>query len=171
MTIMGSPLISVCMIVRDEAAVLPRCLRAAVGLWDELVVVDTGSQDETVEIAQAYGADVLHYAWIAPGHKGAARNLGLEAATGEWCVVLDADEIVRGAPWAPQTFASSSRRFPPMPRRAMSALKTMGREEKSSYRGSNPDSSGAASIATCTASMRFLSTTVTAKKPFIRFPW
>jgi glycosyltransferase involved in cell wall biosynthesis len=61
--------LSLCMIIRDEAAMLPEFLKRVRGLWDELVVVDTGSQDQTVAILEAAGAKVardpddfyLHY--------------------------------------------------------------------------------------------------------------
>jgi len=92
--------IAVCMIVKNEESVLPRCLDAIKGLWDELIIVDTGSTDRTVEIAQSYGANVLHYEWIAPGNKGAARNFGIAAAVSQWIVVLDADEVIINAPQA-----------------------------------------------------------------------
>jgi hypothetical protein len=78
------------MIVRDEAADLPRCLASVTGVVDELVVVDTGSTDTTVAIALAAGARVLHQPWH--DDFAAARNVGLEAATGEWILHLDADE-------------------------------------------------------------------------------
>lgn len=87
-------LISVCMIVKNEEAVLGRCLDSIDGLWDELIIVDTGSTDCTIEIAESYGAKVLHYEWIAPGHKGEARNVGIDKAVGQWIVVVDADEVV-----------------------------------------------------------------------------
>jgi glycosyltransferase involved in cell wall biosynthesis len=92
-----SKLISVCMIVKNEEECLPRALENLGGFWDELIIVDTGSTDNTVEIAKAHGAKVLHYEWAAPGHKGEARNVGVDAATGEWIVVLDADEVIRDA--------------------------------------------------------------------------
>lgn len=82
--------ISLCMIVRDEAELLPGCLEAAAGAFDELVVVDTGSRDATVEVARAHGARVLSRPWT--DDFSAARNLSLEAATGSWILVLDADE-------------------------------------------------------------------------------
>lgn len=86
--------ISICMIVKNEESVLPRALAHWRQLADELIVVDTGSTDNTVKVAEDLGATVLHYEWSYPGHKGEARNVGLDAATGDWIVVLDADEII-----------------------------------------------------------------------------
>jgi tetratricopeptide (TPR) repeat protein len=82
--------LSICMIVRDEAADLPRCLASLAGVADELVVVDTGSLDATPDLAAAAGARVIRIAW--PRDFAAARNVSLDAATGDWCVVIDADE-------------------------------------------------------------------------------
>jgi tetratricopeptide (TPR) repeat protein len=84
--------ISLCMIVKDEEAMIGRCLEAARGAVDEIVVVDTGSTDRTVEIAEAHGARVLHHAW--DGDFSAARNASFEAATGDWVMYLDADEVL-----------------------------------------------------------------------------
>src|SRR6266700_3381844 len=83
--------LSRCMIVRDEAELLPRCLAAVRGLWTELRVVDTGSRDGTVAILEAEGARVIHRAW--DGDFSAARNAGIEGATGDWILYLDADEV------------------------------------------------------------------------------
>lgn len=99
--------IGVCMIVKNEEEVLARCLDSIAGLWDELIIVDTGSTDRTVEIAESYGATVLHYEWIAPGNKGDARNVGIRAATGDWIVVVDADEVVVNAPQLRQDILSA----------------------------------------------------------------
>jgi tetratricopeptide (TPR) repeat protein len=82
--------ISICMIVRDEERDLPRCLASLAGLADELVVVDTGSIDRTPELAAAAGARVVRIAW--PNDFAAARNVAIDAATGDWILVLDADE-------------------------------------------------------------------------------
>jgi hypothetical protein len=82
--------LSLCMIVRDGAATLPRCLESVRGLADEIVVVDTGSKDESPQIARAHGADVLTTEWR--DDFSAARNLGLARAKGAWILVLDADE-------------------------------------------------------------------------------
>lgn len=86
------PRLSLCMIVRDEAARLPACLDAVGDLADELVVVDTGSRDATRDLARARGARVIETPWI--GDFAAARNLGLAEARGAWILVLDADEIL-----------------------------------------------------------------------------
>lgn len=83
------------MIVRDEAELLPRFLECAKGLWDELCVVDTGSRDATVSILEGAGAKVLRHAWN--DDFAAARNVGLTAASGEWILFLDADEMVSPA--------------------------------------------------------------------------
>lgn len=80
------------MIVKDEAAMLPVFLERVRGLWDELIVVDTGSSDETIAILEAAGAKVLHQAWQNDFSR--ARNRSIGAATGEWALVLDPDEHV-----------------------------------------------------------------------------
>jgi tetratricopeptide (TPR) repeat protein len=85
-------MISLCMIVRDEAATLARALESAQGAVGEIVVVDTGSGDDTVAIAQSYGAKVFHFDWI--NDFAAARNESLRQATGDWVLVLDADEVL-----------------------------------------------------------------------------
>ncbi|WP_298212661.1 TPR domain-containing glycosyltransferase [Ferrimicrobium sp.] len=88
------PLVSLCMIVKDEEKYLPDALHSAEGLADEVIVYDTGSKDNTVEIAKAHGAKVVlgewrdDFAW--------ARNQTLEYATGQWILWIDADERVRG---------------------------------------------------------------------------
>jgi tetratricopeptide (TPR) repeat protein len=88
----SEPAISLCMIVRDEAGSLPACLASVAGVVDELVVVDTGSRDGTGELARAAGARVVEWAWC--GDFAAARNCSLEAARGDWVLVLDADETL-----------------------------------------------------------------------------
>ncbi|WKT83382.1 MULTISPECIES: TPR domain-containing glycosyltransferase [unclassified Thermosynechococcus] len=84
--------ITLCMIVRDEAARLPRCLASVVGVVDEAVIVDTGSQDETVAIARQWGARVYEVPWQEDF--AAARNIALQYVTTEWVLVLDADETL-----------------------------------------------------------------------------
>jgi tetratricopeptide (TPR) repeat protein len=84
--------VSLCMIVKDEEAMLPRCLASVAEHVDELIVVDTGSTDGTVAIAESFGARVLHHEWT--GDFSAARNVSLDAATGDWLLYLDADEVL-----------------------------------------------------------------------------
>jgi tetratricopeptide (TPR) repeat protein len=84
--------LTLCMIVRDEEAQLDRCLDSVRGVADEIVVVDTGSQDRTVEIARAHGARIVEFPWT--DHFADARNAGLEVATGDWIFYLDADEAL-----------------------------------------------------------------------------
>ena len=87
--------LSLCMIVRDEEELLPAFLEHARGLWDELVAVDTGSQDETLRILASAGARVASRAW--EGDFAAARNASLDLAQGDWVLVLDADEMASPA--------------------------------------------------------------------------
>ena len=88
--------ISLCMIMRDEEEHLARCLASVQGIVDEIVIVDTGSIDRSVEIAEGFGARVLHEEWR--GDFAAPRNTSIDAATGEWILVLDADEeLIDGA--------------------------------------------------------------------------
>jgi len=90
------PRVSLCMIVRDETTMLPDCLASVRGAVDEVVVVDTGSVDDTPQVARAAGAIVVHRPW--DDDFAAPRNLAITVATGDWILVLDADErLTRGA--------------------------------------------------------------------------
>jgi glycosyltransferase involved in cell wall biosynthesis len=82
--------LSLCMIVKNEAQNLGRCLASAQAWADEIIVVDTGSSDETVAIAESFGAKVDYFEWC--NDFAAARNYSLSLATGEWILVLDADQ-------------------------------------------------------------------------------
>ncbi len=84
------PRLSLCMIVRDEAQMLPGFLAAGAGLWDELCVIDTGSRDATVSLLEAAGARVTRRPW--DDDFAGARNASLDLATGDWILFLDADE-------------------------------------------------------------------------------
>lgn len=86
------PTLTLCMIVKDEEAQLPRCLASVQGVVDEMVVVDTGSADRTEAIAESFGARVLRHPW--DGSFSTARNVSLDAAGGDWILVLDADEAL-----------------------------------------------------------------------------
>ncbi|MBU0753984.1 MAG: glycosyltransferase family 2 protein [Planctomycetes bacterium] len=82
--------ISACMIVRDEEKRLPGCLDSLRSVVDEIIVVDTGSEDRTMAVAEAKGAKVFAQPW--KDDFSAARNAALGKATGNWILVLDADE-------------------------------------------------------------------------------
>lgn len=82
--------LSACVIVKNEEKHLPRWLACVQQLADELIVVDTGSEDRTVEIAEAGGARVFSFPWR--DDFSAAKNFALEQATGKWILFLDADE-------------------------------------------------------------------------------
>ena len=80
------------MIVKNEEQFLDQCLAALDGVAHQIVVVDTGSTDRTVQIAKAHGAEVHHFDWC--DDFAAARNFALEHARGDWVLVLDADEVL-----------------------------------------------------------------------------
>lgn len=83
-------LLSAVLITRDEEKHLGPCLESVRGTVDEIIVVDTGSTDRTVDIARAHGAQVVNHRW--QDDFAAARNVGLEQARGEWILYIDADE-------------------------------------------------------------------------------
>jgi tetratricopeptide (TPR) repeat protein len=81
------------MIARNEAEHLPRCLESIKDLVQEIIFVDTGSTDNTVEIAKTYGAKVFHFPWA--DNFSDARNFAIKHATGDWILHLDADEELK----------------------------------------------------------------------------
>lgn len=84
--------LSLCMIVRDEEETVGRAIKSALAVVDEVVVVDTGSTDNTRLIVEGYGARVIDFPWN--DDFSGARNAGLAAAYGDWILVLDADEVL-----------------------------------------------------------------------------
>ena len=86
--------ISVCMIVKNESDILARCLDSLRGIWDELIIIDTGSTDNTKEIAGRYTDSVYDHEWT--GDFSAARNYALSFASCEYIYTADADEILEG---------------------------------------------------------------------------
>ncbi len=86
------PTLSVIMIVKNEAACIADCLNSVRAIADEMIVVDTGSTDETCVIAEKIGAKLSHIEW--PDDFAAARNASIAAATGDWLLHMDADEVL-----------------------------------------------------------------------------
>src|SRR4051812_11925913 len=89
---MKSPTLSLCMIVKNESQWLRQALTSVKDLVDEIIIVDTGSEDSTVEIAKSFGAKIFSIPWENDFSK--ARNYSLEQATSDWILVLDADEVI-----------------------------------------------------------------------------
>ena len=82
--------ISLCMIVKNEERTLARCLDSVAGITDEIVIVDTGSSDRTMEIAAQYTDRIFMYEWA--DDFAAARNFSFDQATQEYILWLDADD-------------------------------------------------------------------------------
>ncbi|PKL82210.1 MAG: hypothetical protein CVV24_11320 [Ignavibacteriae bacterium HGW-Ignavibacteriae-3] len=88
------PKLTLSMIVKNEAKHLSECLNSVRDVADEIVIVDTGSNDKTVEIAKSFGAKIYNYKWI--NDFSAARNFALYQSTGDFILYLDADERLDG---------------------------------------------------------------------------
>ncbi|MFH0734108.1 MAG: glycosyltransferase [bacterium] len=82
--------LSLCMIVKNEEKYLADCLESVKSIADEIIIVDTGSNDLTVEIAQKYNSKIYYYQWI--NDFSSARNFALSKCSGRWILYLDADE-------------------------------------------------------------------------------
>ena len=85
-------LLSACLIVKNEEQRLPQCLESLRSLADEIIVVDTGSIDRTLAIAEEYQARIFHFDWCDDFSQ--ARNYAIAQAKGKWILVIDADEVV-----------------------------------------------------------------------------
>lgn len=82
--------LTACLIVKNEEKTLARCLSSLQHVCDEIVVVDTGSTDQTIQIARSFGAKIGEFEWVQDF--SAARNHSLSLATGNWILWIDADE-------------------------------------------------------------------------------
>ncbi|KAF0118064.1 MAG: family 2 glycosyl transferase, partial [bacterium] len=84
--------ISLCMIARNEENCIAKALENVRDYVDEIILVDTGSTDKTCQIASSYGAKIYHHPWNDDFSE--SRNYSLSYATGDWIIVLDADEAI-----------------------------------------------------------------------------
>src|SRR5262249_42963111 len=84
--------LSLCMIVRDNAGTIRPCLESIRPWVDEMIVVDTGSNDETPKIAESLGARVFHFPWC--DSFSAARNESRRPARGHWIFWMDPDDPI-----------------------------------------------------------------------------
>lgn len=82
--------VSLCMIVKNEQETLGRCLESVKDIVDEMVIVDTGSTDETKKIAKSYDARIFDYEWN--DSFADARNYSMSKAGGDWILIMDADD-------------------------------------------------------------------------------
>ncbi|MFW6358138.1 MAG: tetratricopeptide repeat protein [Chroococcales cyanobacterium] len=80
------------MIIKDESEKLPRCLKSAKEVVNEIIILDTGSTDNSIQVAKEFGAKVYSFEWC--NDFSVARNEALKYVTGDWVLVLDADEVL-----------------------------------------------------------------------------
>ncbi|MBD3319745.1 MAG: glycosyltransferase, partial [Chitinivibrionales bacterium] len=85
--------------VRNEEAVLPRCLESTADIADEIIIVDTGSHDNTIAVAEQFNARIIQSEW--KNDFSHARNISIEHASGEWILWLDADDVIPSGSIAP----------------------------------------------------------------------
>lgn len=100
------PKISACLIVKNEEVRLPDCLRSLSGYADEIVVADTGSTDTTRDIVREFGCTLIDIPWEHDFSK--ARNHTLRHATGDWIVIIDADERLLNPELLHETITNST---------------------------------------------------------------
>lgn len=84
--------LSLCMICKNEEKKIARCINSVKAIVDEMIIVDTGSDDHTIEIAKSLGAQVFEIVWEKNFAK--AKNVAIDKATGDWIIFLDADEYL-----------------------------------------------------------------------------
>jgi len=103
------PRIALCVIARDEAQFIGGCLASASGAVDQIIVVDTGSTDETAAIARQHGAKVVNHRWN--DHFAEARNAALAHVQADWILLLDADERLASGAGPSVRAAAASNEF------------------------------------------------------------
>jgi tetratricopeptide (TPR) repeat protein len=89
----AKPTITLSMMVKDEEKWLAQCLASVWNFVDEIVIVDTGSSDNTVNIARGFNANIYHHAW--ENNFSTHRNQSISYATGDWIFIMDADEVLK----------------------------------------------------------------------------
>lgn len=85
-------MLSICILVKNEEKYLKNCIQSILPVGDEIIIIDTGSTDSTISIAQKYTPDIYHFGWI--GDFSAARNFSLTKAKGDFIFIIDADEVL-----------------------------------------------------------------------------
>lgn len=83
--------LSLCMIVKNEEKTLSRCLDSVKNIVDEIIIVDTGSSDQSIEIAKHYGSKIYHFQWV--DDFSAARNFAFSHAQKDYILTMDADDV------------------------------------------------------------------------------
>jgi len=83
--------LSVCLITKNEEANLERTLSSVEGLADEIIIVDSGSTDETISIAKSFNARVFIEEWKGYGQQ---KNSAIDKCHGDWILLIDADEVI-----------------------------------------------------------------------------
>lgn len=84
--------VSACILTRDSSRTIRQCIQALQDAVDEIIIVDTGSKDDTVDIVESLGVTVHHFEWI--DDFAAARNYAQSLATSDWVIAVDSDEIL-----------------------------------------------------------------------------
>jgi glycosyltransferase involved in cell wall biosynthesis len=90
----GGPPLSITIVAQDEGRTIADVLAAVVGIADEVVFIDSGSTDGTLEIAESFGVRLYHQDWLGYAEQ---KNLAIDLASGEWILSLDADEVLTPA--------------------------------------------------------------------------
>ncbi|MBI2109717.1 glycosyltransferase family 2 protein, partial [Candidatus Woesearchaeota archaeon] len=85
-------MISLCMIVKNEERFIAKAIESVKDFVHEIIIVDTGSTDKTIEIAKKYTSKIFNFKWT--DNFSTARNFSIEQATQPWILVLDADETI-----------------------------------------------------------------------------
>ena len=84
--------ISLCMIIKNEEKVIARCLESVKTFADEIILIDTGSTDQTLDIIKKYTNQIYHYKWV--DHFAEARNYSFSKATKDYIFWMDADDFI-----------------------------------------------------------------------------